>query len=170
MSNPVNDLDEGAGSSAALDKVARGRRTISLIMIVAGLLFTVASLRLDRGDMAHPGPGLFPILVGVLAMISGVGGLLELRRGQVGAPSDEAPTGAKPWYFIGAMMAGVVLLPTLGFMVSAFVTATAVSWTAGQKTWWKALLIGLSIALISTILFREILDVNLPSSVLDEWL
>lgn len=168
MSNPVNDLNGTDDTSVALDRMARGRRTVSIVMVVAGLLFTAASLRLDRGDLAHPGPGLFPILVGGLAVVAGLLGLLELKRGQAGVGAENVSSGPKPWFFIAAMTLGVILLPAVGFLASAFVTATCVSWVAGQKTWWKAALIGVCIALIATIAFHK-LGVYLPSTILDEW-
>lgn len=153
---------------SALASVARGRRIVSLTMIGLGLPYTVASLRLDRGDLAHPGPGLFPVLVGVLAVLAGLGGVVELRRGQVSATGETLSSGKKPWIFIAAMALAVVLFPTMGYFFSALVGGAAVSWSAGQKTLWKALLIGLAIAVVSSILFRELLDVYLPSSILDE--
>lgn len=168
-SNSVDGHDGADATGAVLDQVARGRGIISLVMVVAGLLFTAASLRLDRGDLAHPGPGLFPIVVGVLAVLAGLLGLLELKRGQISGGGEDFSAGPKPWFFIIAMSLGVILLPLLGFLVSAFVTATCVSWVAGQKTLWKAALTGVCIALVATIVFHR-LGVYLPSTALDAWL
>lgn len=58
----------------------RGRAIVSICLIVGGLLYLFAAFGLDRGDLAHPGPGLFPILIGGLAVVAGILGLLELRR------------------------------------------------------------------------------------------
>lgn len=169
MSHSVLEMDDVVDQGLN-DRVKRGRRVVSWVMIAAGLLYTITSTRLDRGDLAHPGPGLFPLLVGVLAMVSGGLGLLELRRGVVGTSGDEASSGSRPWWFIAAMAVGVVLLPTLGFVVSAFVTGSAVSWVAGQRVLWRALLIGVILAVVSAVLFQDVLGVYLPSSVLDEML
>ncbi|MCD9153141.1 tripartite tricarboxylate transporter TctB family protein [Aeromicrobium duanguangcaii] len=169
MSNPVVDLNDGDAGPAALGAVTRGRRLISLTMIAAGLLYTVASLQLDRGELAQPGPGLFPLLVGVLAILAGGGGFWELRRGHVGSDGEAMSSGRKPWIFLVAMTLGVLSLPTLGYFVSALVCGMAVSWSAGQTKVWKALLTGLGIAVVSTFVFVRVLDVYLPSSFVDSW-
>lgn len=169
VSNLAKEAEMDGPATSSTQAVDRGRRTVALVMIVAGLLYTTISLQLKRGDLAHPGPGLFPVVVGVLAVLSGVLGLLELRR-KVPVTAAERSTGWRPWIFLGAMGLGVVLLPLVGYVVSALVTATAVSWVAGQRTWWKAVVTGLVIALVSTYLFRDVLGVFLPSWIVDEWL
>ncbi len=168
MESNLAQATQTDGTAASSTSVDRGRRTVALLMIVAGLLFTAASLQLRRGDLAHPGPGLFPVVVGVLAVLSGLLGLLELRR-QVPVTAERS-SGWRPWLFLGAMGLGVFLLPLVGYVLSALVTAAAVSWVAGQRTWWKALLTGLVIALVTTYLFRDVLDVFLPAWIVDEWL
>lgn len=169
LSNPVEEAQVEDPTTVGTDAVSRGRRTVALVMIGAGLFYTAASLRLDRGDLAHPGPGLFPLLVGVLAVLSGGLGLLEVRR-QVPVTVAERSSGPRPWLFLAAMGLGIVLLPLVGYVVSALVLGTAVSRVAGQRTWWKALLTGVLIALVTTYLFRDVLDVFLPAWIVDEWL
>lgn len=168
-SNLANDAPVHGPEAASHQAVDRGRRIVALVMIVAGLLFTVASLQLERGDMAHPGPGLFPLVVGVLAVVAGLLGLLEIKR-QLPATVPDRSSGLRPWLFLGGMGVGVFLLPLAGYVVSALVTAAAVSWVAGQRTWWKAVLTGVVIALVSAYLFRDLLDVFLPAWIVDEWL
>lgn len=168
-SNPANDASMSVPTPTNRPDIDRGRGIVSLVMIVAGLLFTVISLQLDRGDMAHPGPGFYPVIIGVLAIISGVLGLLELKR-RVPVSASDHSSGLRPWLFLGAMGLGVALLSQVGYAVSALVAATVVSWVAGQRTWWKALLTGVLIALITTYLFRDVLDVFLPTWIVDEWL
>lgn len=146
----------------------RGRAIVSICLIVGGLLYLFAAFGLDRGDLAHPGPGLFPILIGGLAVVAGILGLLELREGHELGTHEVEVVGKKPWIFIGTMAFAVILLPTVGYFVSALAGGAAVSWAAGQKVWWKALLTGLGIALVSSIIFRMVLEVPLPSSIIDE--
>lgn len=167
MSNPTAGLAETRSRSDAGTALVRGRRMISLGMVAVGLLFTVASGQLDRGTLANPGPGLYPILVGVLAMLAGATGLLEIRRGQIGPADDDMVTGHRHWVFLAAMALAVFLLPLLGYFVSAAIGGSVVSWSAGQKIWWKALLTGLMIAVVSSIVFISVLGVYLPGSIID---
>lgn len=97
----------------------RGRAIVSICLIVGGLLYLFAAFGLDRGDLAHPGPGLFPILIGGLAVVAGILGLLELREGHELGTHEVEVVGKKPWIFIGTMAFAVILLPTVGYFVSA---------------------------------------------------
>lgn len=167
MSNPTASIAEDTSATKSESTVILGRRIISLSMIAVGVLYTVASLQLDRGTMAQPGPGLYPIVVGALAITSGAIGLIELARGQVGASADAMTTGRKPWIFLAAMCIGAALLPTIGYFLSAVICGAAVSLTAGQKVLWKAALTGVGIAVASALLFIKVLDVYLPASGID---
>lgn len=170
MTGPAENSDPVRSSADDTVRIARGRAIVSGLMFAAGLVFVAASLKLDRGDMAHPGPGLYPLVLGVLAAVAGIAGWLEARGTEARFSVESSGSSLRPWGFIAAMTAGAIALPTLGYLVSAFITGTAVSWVAGQRTWWKALLTGLAIAVVSSLLLRRALDVYLPASMIDELL
>ncbi len=160
LETPSPTAPEGRGN--------RGRMIVSAVTVLGGFGLVAASWDVDRGDLAHPGPGLYPLVVGVLAILAGATGLVEERRSAPSAAGTSVAADPKPWIFVAAMSVGIIALPTLGYLVSALITGTAVSWAAGQRTWWKALLTGAVLAVVSSLVFRDLLDVYLPASVIDE--
>jgi len=97
-----------------------------LFIAVGGFFALYAYSKLRMGTLLHMGPGFFPVVVGVILALLGLGTILQA----VGRPS--VPFGVIPWrgvilislapIILGAAMAGLGFVPALALslLVSAF--------------------------------------------------
>jgi hypothetical protein len=128
----------------------------ALLAIIA-IGFGVGALRLPIGQFSRPGPGLFPLLVSSLLLVSA---LLMLMQAFLTAP--------EPLYFhakniavVLLGLAGFALLSALLSMILGIVWLVFVSSLAGTSYSWKRNL-KISIALVAIAFgFQELLGLNL---------
>src|SRR5579884_4144315 len=72
MSNVDDPLRAGNGAGQALVRAISARRggmCIAAALGVIGLVFTWQASLIDFGDFALPGPGFFPLVLGVLVLV-----------------------------------------------------------------------------------------------------
>ena len=72
-------------------------------MLAVGLVYGIMALNMPRGRLSYPGPGLFPMIVGIFLIATALGCLLQevlprkRRRGPVGfAPPGPAIQQPRP--------------------------------------------------------------------------
>ena len=116
------------------------------------------------GTAAEPGPGVYPLIVGLLMMAGAVGLGLEarLRRLRLDAPW---PVGAGRWRVLAVLASGLgyaFLLPHLGHPLAGTLVSLIVLRVMGLPRWPLCIGIAIAIGLGSYYLFGQILDVPLP--------
>lgn len=147
---------------------------VAVLSVVISLFYLFEDRNYGLGSMARPGPGLYPLLVGIVTLIFTSMTAVEVARGknQVGISYDW-PSGAARWRVATVVLAGfgyTVLLTSLGELVVGFLAAVAVVWVMGVKTIWKALIIAAILAGAFHLIFSVLLGVPLPRGTLfDEW-
>jgi hypothetical protein len=144
------------------------RRThviVAAIGAVASVLYLAAALRYPRGSIAQPGPGIYPILVGVLLLIGSLGTGLEAAL----RPSPDAeivwPTGKAGRRVLAvslAILGYVVLLPTAGWAVSGFLVTLIALHVMNLRRWPVKVALALVVGVGSSYAFAILLDVPLP--------
>ena len=126
----------------------------------------VERLPLARGTAARPGPGFFPLAVGVFgAGVALTWVATTLRRAPVAARAGPAADGrGRVGATVGLLAGYCRLLPWTGYPLAAFLfTALLLRGLGGR--WPAALAIGLAGAAASYYLFAVLLDVPLPRGV-----
>ena len=136
-----------------------------LLVFVGGLVYTGGALRYQAGTLATPGPGLFPVSVGVLILVaSGFSLLAEYAR-----PSPPLEALGQDWWKVPAMCAAIwafaALLKPAGYLIASAVLCGLLVFILGRRPWWVALGIGLATAAV-TYYFFSLLGVPLPAGLL----
>jgi putative tricarboxylic transport membrane protein len=121
------------------------------------------------------GPRVLPYLVGGALVLSGLGvavGVLRGHRGEAEQGEDVAADDSTDWrtvgLLVGLLLVHIFLIVPLGWPVAATVLFTGSAVVLGAKPWWRALLIGLALALVLQAAFAGGLGVSLPAGPLLE--
>lgn len=160
-----------------------GALTVAALGGLIALLYLAKALTYDRGNLDDPGPGLYPLAVGVLWLIGAIGTALEASlgawRGRRGAPGDPVrtssaedavawPTGAARWRMVALIavsLAYVFLLPWAGHPVAAAVVTLVALEVMGLDGWPLKLGLAAVAGIGSHWLFAVVLGVPLPRGI-----
>src|SRR5687768_9132786 len=109
--------------------------------VLAGVVVLVATLRFPRLDDGAPGPGLFPQVVAVLMIVAGAALAWSARPGRArdarGAPLPAAAPrlGARgvvnTLMVFAAIIAFMVVTPTVGFLITSTAILFGLMWQLG---------------------------------------
>ena len=121
------------------------------------------------------GPRVLPYMVGVALVLSGLAvvvAVLTGRRGEAEHGEDVADDAHTDWAIVGMLVAlllvHVFLIVPAGWPVAATVLFAGSSIVLGAKPWWRAVAIGLLLALVLQAAFAGGLGVSLPAGPLLE--
>ena len=144
----------------------RGRAWTLGFLGAAGA-YLAASLTFPLGNVARPGPGFFPVGVGVFLCVAAVAvTIATLRGGPVGAAASGLTAEARGR--VAVTTAGLVgfclLLPWVGYAICAFLFVALLLRFLGGVRWPGVLLTAVVSALLTYYVFGVILGVPLPRS------
>ena len=152
------------------------------VMLAVGLVYGIMALNMPRGRLSYPGPGLFPMIVGIFLIATALGCLLQeilprKKRGEgpSASPLPDRDSAAPPrrnvqkTFQLMALMIGYTLaLKPLGFLVSICAFLVVAIRIFGYRRWVPALAMAAVIAGISYVSFVLWLKVPLPLGILEE--
>lgn len=142
----------------------RAKMVTEAVIATVAAGYTVLAIRLGLGDSSRPGPGLFPLLVGIVIMLAAGIHLVTLvvrrRRGQAGAGTGRPSVRAG--LVLTALAAYLVALPLLGHLLAATIMTAAVLKLLGTRRTWVILAIAVVTGIVSDLLFTVLLGVTLP--------
>ncbi len=158
-----------ADQEVLLRSVNRTRLVVGLVTLLGGAVFLYMAWGLSVGTMARPGPGLMPRLVAFGLLASAVLALLE--RVRPGADVDPLPDRGgerRQAAVLVSLAAYAAAIPLAGFLASTAVVMSLIAWLLNKERKVKrALIIGVTVAVVIDLVFRLALGVNLPSGLLD---
>jgi putative tricarboxylic transport membrane protein len=148
-------------------------------MIAIALGYEIMAMKMPRGTLTHPGPGLYPTIVGVFLLATSLGCLVReiLRRGAPSGRSNlplpvaavpASPARAKTLQLMGSMVAYALAMQPLGFPVSICIFLLVAIRIFGYRKWVPALGMAAILTAISYVTFVMWLKVPLPLGILDE--
>ena len=151
------------------------------LILAIGLVYESMALNMPRGSLSYPGPGLFPMVIGIFLIATALGCLIQeiLSRRRGASPSasplsnqDSAAPGDrnvnKTIQLITLMIGYVLALKTLGFLISIFAFLMVAIRIFGYRRWLPALAMAAVLAGISYVSFILWLKVPLPMGILEE--
>ena len=151
------------------------------LMLAVGLVYGTMALNMPRGSLAYPGPGLFPMAIGVFLVATALGCLLQeilpRRRSKDPAaappvgqdtPAPEARDVKKTVQLTALMIAYIFLLKPLGFPLAICAFLVLAIRIFGYRKWLPTLAMAAVIAVISYVSFVVWLKVALPLGILEE--
>ena len=140
----------------------------TLAFLTASALYLVQAVRLPLGSVEQPGPGLFPVLVGAFLLAAGAAFLLQSLRRTLSAPTLPPPeTRGRVTGVVVALVAFCLLLPWLGYGVTAFGLLLVILRLFGLDGWALTGAVALVATVASYYLFAAVLGVPLPAGLWD---
>lgn len=110
------------------------------------------------------GPSAYPILIGGLMALLAVA--LFIKGGTRTEGERFWARHGRPLLLLASIFAYIMLLEPLGFIASTFVYLTVSHLWLGERTWTRAVAIGLAITLGLWFVFDRTLDLRLPVGLL----
>lgn len=134
-----------------------------LMFMAIGLGFAVGAVPYNFGQSARPGPGFFPLLLGVLLAVLGLVVLLQSLGGRGTGQGD--PIGPFAWKPLLLVLGSVVLfgltLPRLGLVVSVPILIVLSS-LASEFKWSSAVIACIVLTAFSWLAFVYGLGLVIP--------
>ncbi len=147
-----------------------------LLLIGGGYLWHDSRYSLDT--LANPGPGVFPLVVGLLLValaatqLARSGGRLLLappteKPGSPAACPPDAPSQTRsegiPWLMVGILVLYLMVVSRIGFLTSTFVLIIICSKLMGTPGWKRPVLLAAGLIIACHLLFSIWLKVPLPT-------
>jgi putative tricarboxylic transport membrane protein len=150
------------------------------LILAVGLVYEIMALNMPRGGLSYPGPGLFPMIVGIFLVATALGCLIQevLPRKEGEGPSASPLPGhdsaapprrnvQKTFQLIAMMIGYTLVLKPLGFLISICAFLVVAIRIFGYRRWVPVLAMAAVIAGISYVSFVLWLKVPLPSGILE---
>jgi putative tricarboxylic transport membrane protein len=153
-------------------------------LVFAGALFLVSLVVFwDTHRLVLPtnntivSPRTFPYAVATLLLVASIGVAIEVLRGRAGVPEGTNPT--EPFQkadlrtmaiIIFSIGLHVFLLERTGYIISAAISFWGVAYAFGAKKIVRVGAISLFFATLVYFSFTNLLDIQLPQWVLEEWI
>jgi len=148
-----------------MDHRRLGRLVLGLASTALAMGYLVMAYNMPHGDLASPGPGMFPLGVGGLWVFASVVVVLEAILSQQDAGDLELPRGferRQVLVFMGTLVGFIAALPFLGFLIAASVYAAVCLKLLGAYSWLRAGSYGVAMGIGTAFLFGDILALPLP--------
>ncbi len=160
-----------AGPTSARRELTAG---VVLLLVAGGYL--ALTLRYPLGAMADPGPGVFPLAVGLLLLALAVTQVVEARvavrhrdrAAEAGAaPGGESPSTPSrlPLAMVAALVVYLLTMPWLGFYPASVLLVIFSCRIMGTCGWGRPVLLAAGVLLVCGLVFSFWLKMPLPSGV-----
>ena len=143
----------------------RRRELAAAAVLLAFGLWAVTQARgLRFGSAVAPGPGFFPLCLATALCLVGIGLLLQARRLAPGDPIVGAGAGRRFAVAgtLGALLVYALVLERLGFLLATFLLLVFFFKVLQRQGWLVVVSGSLATALLSWLVFKVWLGVNLP--------
>jgi len=146
----------------------RQEQISSLICLLFGLFIIMGSISsLKIGTLKDPGPGLFPLIAGIILSLFSVAILLSATFSKAGERRkiSELWSGQnwmKTCYLIAALLVYSLMLELIGYLITTILLLIFMFKVLGGQNWKLAGAISIIVSAISYLLFGRILLVQFP--------
>jgi hypothetical protein len=152
----------------------------SLVLFLFGVLFLLYDIKYPLDELANPGPGVFPLLVGAALVILAGWQLLwsiQKKNSQAGENKNKAETRsfadtlrdsgeAKVVFMIAVFVIYLFLVKWVGFFVSNFFFVIVSSRLLGAKDRMSPIFLSVGVSLFCYFLFEVWLKISFPKGIL----
>ncbi len=135
-------------------------RWSALGLAVLALGYLAAGRRYSIDTLATPGPGVFPLAVGLALLAAAMWVLAAAGRGAPQARGADAP--APPLAACAALVGYSALVPVAGFLPASFALVVVVARLMGLHGWWRPLALAAGVVAVARVAFVGWLGVPLP--------
>jgi hypothetical protein len=138
----------------------------------AGLaVFVILSARqMGLGEPRAPGPGFFPLIVGLVLLLFSAFIAMEARwqRKKIFDFNVWPSFRGSVFASVGVLFAySIFLLPFLGFLIGGFIILTYLFAIPGERKWWFSILFSAIVVSLCYYFFGILLEAQFPKGILD---
>ena len=147
----------------------KGYLAIGALGLLLSAGYLGMSIRLPLGEIARPGAGVFPIVVGAMLAFTSLTTMWEGWRTDIGE-HVELPAGrdgTRLMVLIGALLLYILALPWLGQIVSSALFLVLLMRVLTDVGWSRVIAYALAISLSLYGVFVLLLNVPMPRGILD---
>lgn len=152
---------------APTDRARRsGRIAVGILGLACSAIYLFEGRGLRLGTMAAPGPGVFPLVVGILFALVSLAVVIQAWRGRdEGKASFPAGADLRRLLIMAlAFLAYVGLLTFLGFTLSSALFVAFYCRVVGRVSWLLSLAAGVGVSITVWLIFGFLLEVRLPTA------
>lgn len=173
--HPITRPGEAVSTVSPGPSRLSGRRGGEIVFIAIILVFSIVALvmtgfiREPAGSSNVLGARVLPYAVNGLMLLASLGALIAVLRGDVGSPDDgedidpDSPTSWRTVILLVLAFASLmVTIPLLGWPAAVTILFAGSSLSLGSGSWWKAVLIGAALGIITQVVFGQLLGLSLP--------
>ena len=132
-----------------------------LIFIAFGGLFALGATAFDFGDPVRPGPGFYPLAVGVLLVVLGVAIIVRSA-----VEEDDSPVTMPSWRAVALIVGGLLVFALTvrgaGLVPATFLAALLASLASRNTSPLGALVMAAGLTALSVLIFVVALNLRLP--------
>jgi hypothetical protein len=151
-----------------LDQKRTGRVVVGALGLLIAIGYLVEAINMPAGTMEAPGPGLFPIGVGIAGIVISALVVIEALVSTQVSGSLELPSGPQRklvLYFLVTLILLVVLLPILGQYVASSLYAIAVIKLMSKLNWIRVVIYGVLLGCGISAMFIEGFSIRMPQGI-----
>ena len=140
-------------------------------LAVLAVVYLGANRQYALDTLATPGPGVFPLAVGLLALGLAVSqAVVAMRAGPGAGPVDRAPRDGPARSHVPALVAVLVAFAiavgVVGFLTTSFVLVLVASRLLGARDWLRPAILAAGVTAAAYVIFVAWLGVPLPKGLL----
>ena len=146
------------------------------VLVLVGLGYGLQATREGIGSASDSGPGLFPLAVAVVLVVSGLVVVAQEYRSETGAAVSVDDDGGAledaevHWPRVALVLLASLVVPfvasTVGFVTSLSVAMAVIAKVMGMRGWWRPAALGIGFGVVTWWVFVYWLVVPLPAGVL----
>ncbi len=144
------------------------RLTLGVIGVLLSIVYLTIGMNYSVGALSRPGPGVFPMFIGILLFVSSIGICLGAKS-KSASDGIEWPRGdgrGRILAIVAASVMYVVMLPYLGYLIVCAGITLVVLHVMGMHTWPRKIGVALITGIGSLWFFYVILGVQLPQGII----
>ncbi len=153
------------GDKALLNK----ELSISLLIMVLGIIYLMASLAYPLGDLVKPGSGMFPAVMAALLILGGLRLALAARRPPTASSRQGDQKGMGKFASVRVVLGTVaylILMPLIGFLTMTFFFLIYLFKTLGVTSWARTIAASAVTSLLFYWFFIQVLMLTAPAGLL----
>lgn len=138
-------------------------------LAVLAVVYLVTNRRYALDTLATPGPGVFPLAVGLLTLglaVCQAVAALRASPGAVASDGEDQPAGRRVLALAAVLVAFAVAIGLVGFLTASFALVVVSSRLLGARDWARPALLAVSVTAAAYALFVLWLGVPLPRGLL----
>jgi len=146
---------------------------MGILWIFLGITISVWSATFPFGGMKDPGPAFFPLGCGLILIVLGSIMVFQARTRSADPSTKpsvrllpEGAAGKRIAFTMGSMLLSIVLLTPFGFVLTVFLLIVFLMRTIRPQKWGVAILYAFVLAVGSYIVFKVLLNTQLPGGFL----